>query len=88
MRLELTFGARALIGANDGLDARACAERYAGALRDAIAARYPGHDVAITFTDDRAPTLATAPDPAIERELLDLAWVVKQMHPWAQEGGP
>ena len=85
MNLSVTFGARALVGANDGLDARACAERYAIALRDAIATKYPEHGVEVTFTDDRAPTTAAAPDPAIERDLLDLAWVIKQMHPWAQE---
>ena len=84
MKLEVRFGARALIGANDGLDPRSCAERYAAALEEAISRAYPDAEIAIAHTDDRAPTVAIAPEPSIERELLDLAWVIKQTHAWSR----
>ena len=83
MKLELSFGADALVAANDGLDPVACAERYATALREALAREWPDATITVTFTPDRAPTHVAAPDPAIERTALDLAWVVRQMHPWA-----
>lgn len=82
MRLEIRFGARALIGANDGLEPAICAERYAAALREAIARAHPSAEIVITYTDDRAPTIAKAQSRELERELLDLAWVIRQMHPW------
>lgn len=83
MTLEVSFGARALVGANDGLDAVACAERYAAALRETLEREWPAATITITFSDDRAPTRVRAEDGATERTALDLAWVVRQMGAWA-----
>lgn len=83
MTLEVSFGARALVGANDGLDPIACAERYAAALRESLEREWPTAAISITFTDDRAPTRVRADDDATERVALDLAWVVRQMGAWA-----
>lgn len=83
MIVELTFGARALVASNDGLDPIACAERYAAAVRDALRREWPDATITVSFTDDRAATHVTAPDPATERTALDLAWVIRQTHPWA-----
>ncbi|AKF10216.1 hypothetical protein [Sandaracinus amylolyticus] len=89
MRLNVTFGARALVGANDGLDAQACAARYAGLLRDALRRDHPDASIEVTWSDDRAPTHVDVQGVdeerrarAIERDALDVAWVVKQMEPW------
>lgn len=89
MKLRVTFGARALVGANDGLDPVACAERYVEALRAALAREWPDATLEIAFTVDRASTRAEAADCAdaeargIERTALDLAWAVKGMAPWS-----
>lgn len=89
-RVRLTFGARSLLGANDGLDAGACASRYAELVRDALCREHPEAQVDVAWSDDRAPTRvevrdAGTPERAqeIERVSLDLAWVVRQMGAWA-----
>ncbi|WP_236518913.1 hypothetical protein [Sandaracinus amylolyticus] len=89
MRLHVTFGARALVGANDGLDAPACAARYAELLGEALRRDHPAASIEVTWSDDRAGThvvVEGVPDErrarALERDVLDVAWVVKQMQPW------
>lgn len=95
MRLRVTFGARALTGANDGLDPIACAKRYADALRDALAREWPDAAIEVVSTDDRASTRAEASEcatdteaRATERTALDLAWVIKGTAPWAILASP
>lgn len=88
MKLRVTFGARALVGANDGLDTGVCAARYAELLHEALRRDLPEAEVDVAWSDDRAATRAEvqgAPDARareIERSALDLAWVVKQTQPW------
>ena len=90
MRIDVSFGARGLAGANDGLDLEACAARYAAALEATIARRWPSARVEVawglgrdalaarcTLDADEGPTAR-----GIERDVLDLAWVVRQMVPW------
>jgi hypothetical protein len=89
VRLRVTFGARALVGANDGLDPETCAARHAEALAAALAREWPAAEIDVRWTDDRASTRAEASGCATdteargaERLALDLAWVVRQMNPW------
>ena len=83
VHVRVTFGARALVAANDGLDRAASAREYARLLAAALAAEWPGATIEVEPTDDAAPTRAAAPSPAMERMALDLAWTVRQCAPWA-----
>jgi hypothetical protein len=84
VKVRVSFGSRALVGANDGLDPSACAARYAEALSAALSREWPGADIEVAFTDDRAATRAEAGDPAVERTALDLAWVIKGCSDWSR----
>ena len=89
-RVQLTFGARALVGANDGLDAGACAARYAELVCEALCREWPDAEIDVAWSDDRAATRVAVHAAGslerargIERAALDLAWVVRQMGAWA-----
>lgn len=90
MRVRVTFGALALVGANDGLDPEVCAERYAEALRGALAREWPEAEVAVEWSYDRAATIAEvsgiddeSAEHAHARIALDLAWAIKGTADWA-----
>jgi hypothetical protein len=90
MKLQIRFGIRALVGANDGLAIEESAKRYADALRDALLREWPDVEISIDAKDDRAPVEVTATGcaseveaRAVERTALDLAWVVKHCADWA-----
>lgn len=90
MKLQIRFGMRSLLGANDGLAIDESAKRYIDALRAALEREWPGAEITVDASDDRAPTMAIASDCAsdaearsIERTALDLAWVVKQCAHWS-----
>jgi hypothetical protein len=92
MKLRVTFGARALVGANDGLDRAESASRYARALEEVLRREWPSAEIEVTWTDDVSPTRAQAEATtdtearSIERSALDLAWVVKGTSDWARRG--
>ncbi len=89
MKVRVVFGARSLVGANDGLDRHACATRYAELLTEALRREWPDDEVVVTWLDERTTTRAmiegapSADDArGIERTALDLAWVVRQTGAW------
>lgn len=89
MKLRVVFGARSLVGANDGLDRHGCATRYAELLTEALRREWPDADVQVTWVDERRSTRATVEGAAsldeargAERAALDLAWAVRQTGPW------
>jgi hypothetical protein len=88
-RVLVRFPAMSVRTTNAALDVEASAARYRDALEAALEAALPSHEITVTIdeaeramvvevdTDD--PTLARA----IERDVLDHAWVVRQMGSWA-----
>lgn len=91
MRITVRFSARALAGANAGVDLDASAIRYREALIAAIEADFV--DASVEVMRDDATTLAIVIEGAderrafVERSVTDLAWVVKQCAPWSVAGG-
>ncbi len=90
MKLQIQFGARALVGANDGLVIEESAKRYADALREALLREWPDVEISIDAKDDRTPVEVAVSEcadraeaRAVERTALDLAWVVRQCADWA-----
>lgn len=91
MKIRVAFGARALVGAHDGIDRVASSTRYAELLREALEREWPEARVEVTWRDERGSTRAIvegAASPeharAVERTALDLAWVVRQVAPWSR----
>ena len=91
MRLGVRFGARSLVGAHDGLDADACAQRYGAALEQELRRRWPEAAIEISWTGDKTGTgaevtgLEEAEARGVERMVLDVAWVVRQMIDWSAD---
>jgi hypothetical protein len=88
MKIAVRFSAKALAGANAGVDLDASSERYRDALATAIAADFPefGIDVARDDTASLVVRVEGVEDPRareVERSVTDLAWVVKQCAPWS-----
>lgn len=90
MKIRVAFGARSLVGANDGVDREACAARYAGLVTDALRREWPDAEVEVTWTDERKSTRATVEGAAsidaardVERTALDLAGIVREVADWS-----
>jgi hypothetical protein len=85
LKIVVRFSARALVGANSGIDLDASAACYRDALHAAIAAEYADAEIDVAEAD--GPALDVQVDGerhvAIERTITDLAWVVKQCAPWS-----
>lgn len=88
MRITVRFSARALAGANAGVDLDASAARYGDALRSAIATDFEDAEIDVA-RDETVPLLVDVSGVddverrAIERSITDLAWVVRQCAPWS-----
>lgn len=89
MKLHVSFGVNALMGAHDGLDPARCAELYREALHAMLEAEWPGAQIIVESRDDRGGTRATvtecedeARSRSVERFALDLAWVAKGCVDW------
>lgn len=86
MKIVVRFSARALAGANAGLDLDASSARYRDALVDAIRADFADAEIDVARDEATALTVSVLGDEArrayVERSVTDLAWVVKQCAPW------
>jgi len=88
MRILVAFAPASLRTNNAALDLVASAPRYRDALEAALCAALPEHAVEVVVdpgvrgmtvtTDTEDETLART----IERDVLDHAWVVRQMSDW------
>jgi hypothetical protein len=88
MRIVIRFSPRALAGGNHGIDVTRSAERYAALLCEAVRRDFAGAELDVAAEEGPSVTvLVTDTDGtearAIERAVLDLAWVVKQCAPWS-----
>jgi len=92
VRIEVRFAPESLRTNHAGLDLEASAARYEGELARVLRGAIP--DAAIDVcVDPAATTLRVAIEGAdltharaIERDVLDHAWVVRQMGSWAIVG--
>jgi len=88
MKIVVRFSAKALAGANAGVDLDASSDRYREALMEAIAADFGDAEIDVA-RDDTSTLVVRAEgveDPRareVERSVTDLAWVVKQCAPWS-----
>lgn len=88
-RVVVRFPAASVRTTNAALDVEASAARYRDALEEALVAALPAHEVAVTLDEStRAMVVVVDTDDvalarAIERDVLDHAWVVRQMGSWA-----
>jgi hypothetical protein len=88
-RVIVRFPAASVRTTNAALDVEASAARYRDALEDALTAALPSHEVSVAIDDGtHAMVIETDTDDvalahAIERDVLDHAWVVRQMGSWA-----
>lgn len=94
MRIVVRFPPRSLRTNHAGLDLAASAQRYRDFLEPALASALAPHSVEVVV-DDAVPTMSTwcsegepadAAWRAIERDVLDHAWVVRQMSDWPVVG--
>lgn len=88
-RVLVRFPAASVRTTNAALDVEASAARYRDALEEALVAALPTHEVTVTLDEStRAMVVVVDTDDvalarAIERDVLDHAWVVRQMGSWA-----
>jgi len=92
MRVVVRFAPASLRTSHAGLDLDASALLYRDALEVALRAALPAHAIEV-IVDPTAASLAvsteqsdTALARSIERDVLDHAWVVRQMCDWAVVG--
>lgn len=89
-RVSVRFPSQAVRTGHAGLDLEASAQRYRDALEEALRRALPAHALEVAV-DEALPALVVVIDPdvaptearALEREVLDHAWVVRQMGSWA-----
>ena len=88
-RVTVRFPSSSVRTTNAALDVEASAARYRDALEAALAAALPAHDVTVSIDETaRAMVIDVESDDeslvrTIERDVLDHAWVVRQMGSWA-----
>lgn len=87
MKITVRFSAKALAGANAGVDLEASSVRYRDALIAAIAADFADAEIDVARDDAAPSTTVTGVDDVrctqVVRSVTDLAWVVKQCAPWS-----
>ncbi len=88
-RVVVIFSKRSLSTSHDALDLVASAARYRELLEGALRAALPDHAIEVR-EDERARTIRVEVDTddlalarSLERDVLDHAWVVRQMGAWA-----
>jgi acyl-CoA hydrolase len=88
-RVMVRFPSSTVRTTNAALDVEASALRYRDALEAALAAALPAHVVTVAIDETaRALSVEVESDDetlvrTIERDVLDHAWVVRQMGSWA-----
>ena len=88
--IAVRFPSHAVRTGHAGLDLETSARRYRDALEEALRSALPAHAIEVAV-DEAAPALVVAIGAdvaptearALEREVLDHAWVVRQMGSWA-----
>jgi hypothetical protein len=88
VKIVVRFSARALAGANAGVDLDASAERYREALVLALRADFADAELDVARDDASSLVVRVEETEAprareVERSVTDLAWVVKQCAPWS-----
>jgi hypothetical protein len=88
VKITVRFSAKALAGANAGVDLDASSERYRDALIAAVVGDFADAlvDIARDDTASLVVRVEAVDDPRareVERSVTDLAWVVKQCAPWS-----
>jgi hypothetical protein len=92
MRVTVSFPPASLRTSNAALDLAESALRYRDALESALRDALPGHDVEVVVDPDaRSLVVTTDGDDqtlarALERDVLDHAWVVRQTVDWCRVG--
>lgn len=91
-RVRVSFPPQAMKTTHAGLDLEASAARYRDALEQALVQALPDHEIVVEI-DRGASALSVTIDTddvvlarTIERDVLDHAWVVRQMGAWAVVG--
>jgi len=88
VKITVRFSAKALAGANAGVDLDASSERYRDALNAAIVSEITNAIVDVARDDAaslvvRVEGVDDSRAREVERSVTDLAWVVKQCAPWS-----
>lgn len=88
MKITVRFSAKALAGANAGVDLDASSERYRDALNASIVSEITNAIVDVARDDGaslvvRVEGVDETRAREVERTVTDLAWVVKQCAPWS-----
>jgi len=92
MHVVVRFAASSLKTTNAALDLTASAQRYRDALETALRAALPAHTVEVMIDPTASSLTVSTEEPdtalgrAIERDVLDHAWVVRQMSDWTVVG--
>jgi hypothetical protein len=87
-RVDVRFPSASVRTTNAALDVVASAARYRHALEAALREALPEHEVSVSIDEGlHAMTVEVVTDDlklarAIERDVLDHAWVVRQMGSW------
>lgn len=90
MRVTVAFPPASLRTSNAALDLAESALRYRDALEAALREALPAHDVEVVVDPDArglavwCDTSDEALARAVERDVLDHAWVVRQMSDWCR----
>lgn len=84
--MRVRIGAGWLRTSNDALDLEASKHRYAKLLSATVESEF-GETCAIEWVDGNRVEVASPPDqPSREREVRDLAWVVRDLGQWVVIG--